>query len=321
MKQVLDLSKLPKAAAFPKSLNRRGTTPAFSLPGRISNRKYAIDPTHPSTILPLRAFPSYVCSAFSIRAVPKVAMVNDEWQPPPPVLKERRKRKDQLDISLLFKTFIKLTHKHTTLRRRVTRKLYMAISLVLTKGADADAPQRTLFDGNSGLYPISQSTSILNPKPTALVLRDWTYIITPKIEVYRMSYTDLIVDIRRSFGDIYSQAKRMEETWTYRLPFGHPEKLATQESASVKVNLGDNAPLKAVSLSVRPSSLERSLALEQDKHSMQSESWVIPRNVDHSLPLSSQPVQATKFTIQVFQWKFIHISRQTSRTLRRLLVR
>ncbi|KAI6165267.1 hypothetical protein EDD17DRAFT_1799653 [Pisolithus thermaeus] len=271
MKPCRELSRLPKSVGRPVSLNRRGTTPATLLPGSTPNPKRALDPTHPSATLPIRAFPYYPCPAFSMQAVHKAALVKDDWQPPP-VSRKRRKRGDQLDISLIFKTFKKNTHKRTTLRRRLSRKLSAAISLVLIKGADiARAPFREGRKAPSPNRPPSLTCDLTTSLPHVLagsILIDWTYVITPKLEVYRMPYTSLVAYIRKAFTQVYSQARKLEETWKDKLAVDQPTRLIEDSIAS----------------NVRP------------KYSSSLAATLHVRNLDLSMPEKIQPSEHDKET-------------------------
>ncbi|KAI6002109.1 hypothetical protein EDD15DRAFT_2229297 [Pisolithus albus] len=242
MKPCRELSRLPKSVGCPVSLNRRGTTPTTSLPGFIPNPKRALDPTHPSATLPIRAFPYYPCPAFSLQAVHKAALVKDNWQPPP-VSTKRRKRGDQLDISLIFKTFKKNTHKRTTLRRRLSRKLSAAISLVLTKGADTTkAPFREEREASS---PDHSPSLTFDTTASPHVLADWTYVVTPKLEVYRLPYTSLVVYIRKAFTQVYSQARKLEETWKDKPAIDQRTRLIKDKIASSDVPFKYSSTLAA----------------------------------------------------------------------------
>ncbi|KAI6128859.1 hypothetical protein EDD16DRAFT_23488 [Pisolithus croceorrhizus] len=271
MKPCRELSRLPKSIGRPVSLNRRGTTPTTLLPGSTPHPKRALDPTHPSATLPIRAFPYYPCPAFSMQAVHKAALVKDDWQPPP-VSTKRHKRGNQLDISLIFKTFKKNTHKRTTLRRRLSRKLSAAISLVFTKGADvAKAPFREDRKVSSPSHPPSLTFDTTTSLPH--VLADWTYVITPKLEVYRLPYTSLIAYIRKAFTQVYSQAKKLEETWKDKLAVDQPTRPIEDNIAS-----SDVPPKYSSSLAATPhvrnldlSMSERIQPSERDKETRTAE--------------------------------------------------
>ncbi|KAI6041482.1 hypothetical protein EDC04DRAFT_2892973 [Pisolithus marmoratus] len=263
MKSCRELSRLPKSVGCPVSLNRRGTTPTTLLPGFNPNAKHALDPTHPSATLPIRAFPYYLCPVFSMQAVHKAALIKDDWQPPP-VSKKRCKREDQLDISLIFKTFKKNTHKRTTLRRRLSRKLFAAISLVLTKGASTDST-KVPFRKVSSPNPLPTLTFDATTLPP--VLTDWTYVITPKLEVYRLPYTNLVAYVRKALGQVYSQAMKLEETWKEKLAVDRPVRMIEHNPALSNVPQKYSNPLGITShaQSLEFSASERLQPSECDK--------------------------------------------------------
>lgn len=206
-----------------------------------------------------------------MQAVHKAALVKDDWQPPP-VSTKRRKRSDQLDISLIFKTFKKTTHKRTTLRRRLSRKLSAAISLVLTKGADAaKAPFREEREASS---PNRSPSLTFDTTTLPHVLADWTYVITPKLEVYRLPYTSLIVYIRKAFTQVYSQARKLEETWKDKLAVDQPTRPIKDKIASSDVPPKYSSRLAATAhvRNLDFSMLERIQPSERDKEATTTES-------------------------------------------------
>ncbi|KAI6126826.1 hypothetical protein F5141DRAFT_1248634 [Pisolithus sp. B1] len=253
MKPCRELSRLPKSIGRPVSLNRRGTTPTTLLPGSTPHPKRALDPTHPSATLPIRAFPYYPCPAFSMQAVHKAALVKDDWQPPP-VSTKRHKRGNQLDIN------------------GCQGNCQAAISLVFTKGADvAKAPFREDRKVSSPSHPPSLTFDTTTSLPH--VLADWTYVITPKLEVYRLPYTSLIAYIRKAFTQVYSQAKKLEETWKDKLAVDQPTRPIEDNIAS-----SDVPPKYSSSLAATPhvrnldlSMSERIQPSERDKETRTAE--------------------------------------------------
>ncbi|KAI6015147.1 hypothetical protein F5J12DRAFT_519477 [Pisolithus orientalis] len=259
---------------------RRGTTPTTLLPGFNPNPKYALDPTHPSANLPIRAFPYYLCPAFSMQAVHKAALIKDDWQPPP-VSEKHRKREDQLDLSLVFKISKKNTHKRTTLRRRLSRKLSAVISLVLTKGADVDSPKAPFRDSKVSSPNRLSSLTFNATTASPPVLADWTYVITPKLEVYRLPYTNLVTYIRKALGQLYFQARNLEETWKDKLSADQP-----MRPAEHNVTLNDVSPKYSNPSGVTPhvrsvefNTSERIQPLERDKESGFTESSLMLEQV------------------------------------------
>ncbi|KIJ64737.1 hypothetical protein HYDPIDRAFT_111329 [Hydnomerulius pinastri MD-312] len=237
MRQCLDLSRLPKAPGL-KSINTRYTTPGYAIPNYIA-RSNLVDGKHPATQLKIRSFPLFTCSAFSIRAMPKATLCRKDFVPPDPLsLTRTRKKKDQLDISLSFHVMKKTSSKLAVLRRTLRAKMKAAISLVITRGADAvDASSEPSIPANKedarpmpvGSYP--RLTLVANPIPTDhhLVLKDWTYIITPSLEVYRMPLPTLIQSVRKALTQLKQQASRMEVSWE-SMPAKGPKKGLIQAS-------------------------------------------------------------------------------------------
>ncbi|KAF9224977.1 hypothetical protein BS17DRAFT_807993 [Gyrodon lividus] len=226
MRQCLNLSRLPKATA-PKSLNTRHTTPGYANPSHIDHRNI-VDRHHPAARLTLRAFPAFTCPAFSMRAMPKATLSRPAFVPPDPLLVTRRtptrkkKSKDTLDISLLFHVMKKSTSKRAVLRKKLRTKMTSAIALVVTRGADAvdvsgglgvEAEEGTMHTLPVDSYP--PLMMVVNPMPVDrhLVLKDWTYVITPNLKVYRMPLPNLVQAVRKALTFLKHHASRMEASW------------------------------------------------------------------------------------------------------------
>ncbi|KIK96752.1 hypothetical protein PAXRUDRAFT_282150 [Paxillus rubicundulus Ve08.2h10] len=239
MRQCLNLSRLPKATA-PKSLNTRHTTPGYAIPNHI-DRRNLVDRHHPGARLNVRAFPAFTCPAFSVRAMPKATLSRPAFVPPDPLVvthntRPGKKRKNRtLDISLFFHTMKKMTSKRAVLRKKLRTKMTSAIQLVVTRGADAvDVEDRTeatarrvdaldLISGLTGRrgreqlpvdsYP--RLVMIANPMlvDRHLVLKDWTYVITPSLKLYRMPLPNLVQAVRQALTFLKLHASRIEASW------------------------------------------------------------------------------------------------------------
>ncbi|KAF8843510.1 hypothetical protein BDN67DRAFT_978857 [Paxillus ammoniavirescens] len=173
--------------------------------------------------------------------MPKATLSRPAFVPPDPLLVTRntrpgkKKKNDTLDISLLFHTMKKTTSKRAVLRKKLRTKMTSAIRLVVTRGADAvdvnSGPEATVrhvdaLDLISGLtgrrgreqlpvdsYP--RLVMIANPMPADrhLVLKDWTYVITPSLKLYRMPLPNLVQAVRQALTFLKLHASRMEASW------------------------------------------------------------------------------------------------------------
>ncbi|KAI0088281.1 hypothetical protein BDY19DRAFT_189680 [Irpex rosettiformis] len=82
----------------------------------------------------------------------------------------------------------------------------MAMRLIVTRGASAVEVQRK-GETRMALQPNEDDTG------NKWILKDWTYMIMPKLEVYRMSMPELVKDMRVALGDLYEKAQRLEVSW------------------------------------------------------------------------------------------------------------
>ncbi|KAH7883084.1 hypothetical protein F5I97DRAFT_175908 [Phlebopus sp. FC_14] len=228
MRTRLDLSRLPKASGI-KSLNTRNTTPGYTIPGHI-NRQHVLDRNHPAVRLSFHAFPQFTCPDFNIRALPKATLHRKDYTPPNPIPPSRKRAKK--DISLIFHTFKKNTSKLAVVRSRLRSKMSAAISLVVTR--DADGVEASQLSGASRCGTAERPpdhahkpafTLISNPIPKdyVLVLRDWTYVISPNLSVYRTSLPELVCNVRKALFTIKDKATRLELSW--RKPPPHRSRL------------------------------------------------------------------------------------------------
>ncbi|KAH7915928.1 hypothetical protein BJ138DRAFT_826583 [Hygrophoropsis aurantiaca] len=141
MPKCLDLSRLPKAQGL-KSVKLRNTTPGSPFPLLFQaipfEPKRVLNPGHPATRLHPRAFPSFNCPAFQIRAVPKDALTRPDVEHLNPT-KSRGMRQRSIPLSILFIIPKKTTSKHAVIRHRLSTRFKSAVALVVTRNADAVA--------------------------------------------------------------------------------------------------------------------------------------------------------------------------------------
>ncbi|KAG2356002.1 hypothetical protein BDR07DRAFT_1381130 [Suillus spraguei] len=177
MPKCLDLSRLPKALGI-RSINRRNVTPgsplALLFPGTIFYKSArAVDPTHPATRRRARAFPHFSCPAFTLRAVPKGALLRPEFERRSSraenstmVLQgERKDGSKKLDMSILFMISKKNTNKRAVVRNRIAMRIRSAFELIVTRGADA-GPKDDVKGRQSGkeCRPEESSSIVKTPK-------------------------------------------------------------------------------------------------------------------------------------------------------------
>ncbi|KAI8989061.1 hypothetical protein BD414DRAFT_324173 [Trametes punicea] len=232
-----ELSHLPKLAQGIKSINFRRTTPgtiSFILfskhPPPVSR---VLDPTHPALSYSpydwMRAFPWRACHGFSMRAIPKGLLTEPSPRHPEPPysLNDGPRKGHSLNLSLL--DCAPKSAGGRVVRQQILRKFKTAISLIVVRGADAEGPEddrRLVFrDEEAG-------------KGEQWILPDWTYIVRPELEVYKMLYAQLIPLLRRTLRAIAITGIRLEQEWA--------------QTKAALVESGGTAPLKRLMLPSKP---------------------------------------------------------------------
>ena len=131
----------------------------------------------------------------------------------------------------LIKVIGKNTSKSAVIRKKIGAKLKMAVRLVVTRGASAvevgkkgksklelrcdeeDAGAKWILRGTSiaiyGCHNVDRKNCIWG----AFGLIDWTYMVIPRLEVYRMPMPQLVQEMRVALQAIYEKAQRLEAYW------------------------------------------------------------------------------------------------------------
>ncbi|KAI0767348.1 hypothetical protein C8Q74DRAFT_951049 [Fomes fomentarius] len=262
MQKCVELHKLHKPAHGLKSINFKRTTPGgvhnVAHANKPPSKQRVLDPTHPALKLTPsefgKAFPWRTYPGFAIRAVPKALLERpanpfpDPPFPPAPVYsKDDDRAKDgrgRVSMSLL--NVASKSAGGRVLRVNVLNKFKTAISLIVTRGADAErgeGEQRIVF------------------KPERLggewVLSDWTYICRPEPELNRMSYATLISSLRCALHDIVVRGNELEQRWAAEL--ARQKRSTTQPKDTTKLQATDDqvAPLPVLTepLCPKPSTI------------------------------------------------------------------
>jgi hypothetical protein len=260
----------------PSIIQFRHTTPG-SVASLLSrdppwSRDLAVDPTHPAvaTYLSKRApsLPALRNEFISLRAFPKALLQKPEYQwPNPPyppaeivcweerVVNEKRNnpKKSQnattsvMDMSLLLVLGKKALHNKATIRRRVSKKLKVAISLIVTRGADVEVipssetaksklrvvfrperlkPDYVLQGVSIGLFMLVQTDET----------SDWTYVLYPQLPLLLMPYPELIQLLKKGLDRVYHEGSKLEAEWT------HSTTQKLQKASSRDLHMRDSRP-------------------------------------------------------------------------------
>ncbi|OCH88740.1 hypothetical protein OBBRIDRAFT_733872, partial [Obba rivulosa] len=210
MPKCPELSRLPRLHTLPRSLNFKHTTRGSlspylgsPLPTRI------LDPSHPAASIPrnkvLSSFPFTRADGFHLRAIPKALLYKPEVPYPDPPYGPAKKDPRKVDVSLLKIVAKRSVHKSAVIRTKVSIKFKTAMSLIVTRGADAETDKK----GRTKLVFRSGDAG----KDRWTLEADWTYLAILNLELYRMPYTQLIPDLRRALTLIKTRAEKLNAQW------------------------------------------------------------------------------------------------------------
>ncbi|KAI0705430.1 hypothetical protein C8Q76DRAFT_750886 [Earliella scabrosa] len=218
MPKCTELSHLSKAAHGLKSIKFKRTTPGsingLAFANKPPSKQRVLDPSHPALKLSpaefAKAFPWRSFPGFSIRAVPKGLLDKPSTPFPDPPFsfapvhsaEQNDSRSGRGRVSMSLMNLSPQSAGGRVLRVNVLNKLKNAISLVVTRGADAegeDGAQRVVFkqEGSGGDW----------------VLSDWTYLCRPQPEINSMPYATLISGVRRALQAIVVRGTQLEQQW------------------------------------------------------------------------------------------------------------
>ncbi|PCH37470.1 hypothetical protein WOLCODRAFT_158190 [Wolfiporia cocos MD-104 SS10] len=243
MPRCPELRNLPKAGKL-KSLNFKRTTPGTVGPLCGSSPTPTaghLDPDHPASKLSRselwRSAPKFKTDALMLRAYPQAVLyrLHNPW-PDPPHSSAPRRAPDARRLNMsIMKVMGKAIHKSSVVRSKVGLRIKTAVALIVTRGADvrqdAKGRERIVFDGADA-----------GPK---WLMQDWTYIVHPTLEIYRMPYQTLIPQLREALKSIKETAEALEEKWS------RATKLSQTKATFVLQDPGTSRGIKEKSLRAR----------------------------------------------------------------------
>jgi len=218
MQACRELSRLPKAKKL-KSINFKRTTPGSIAPIIVFHTNVAdeyagpVDPDHPAVGFPRKALnsklPHVYEKGFSLHVLPKALLhkVRIPW-PNPPFRPAPTRGPDSPRVNMsVLKVMGKNVTKSPVIKNKVTLKMQNAISLIVTRGADvkrdANGKECIVFDDDDAGHH--------------WVLSDWSYIIRPTLEIYRMPYHELIPSMRNALLSVKHYAQALDSRkWQVR---------------------------------------------------------------------------------------------------------
>ncbi|RDB17071.1 hypothetical protein Hypma_001714 [Hypsizygus marmoreus] len=231
-----ELSKLPKAPRY-KSINFRRQTPGSVVSLFRNAPPNVLDPTHPAISLPISKFQTFRDKAFGINAHPFAVLAPsdhfwghpfmqpiDSWterinrfnaenakkapderltQMEPMILNNPRNHR--IPMSFINATSKKRTSSKKHIRLRIANKLKTALTLIVIRGANT-----VESDGKRKLVLDEEEAKTMADK---WILRGWTYVFFPTLEIYRMPYHDLVPLLRTGLQRIWTAGSNLENTW------------------------------------------------------------------------------------------------------------
>ncbi|XP_006455199.1 hypothetical protein AGABI2DRAFT_75906 [Agaricus bisporus var. bisporus H97] len=201
-----------------------------------------LDPTHPATKTPIRAFPSIRTECFRLSAFPSALLIphpdsiGTPGRPSIDTWTNRLSRAAQLqdsdvetqgpfDLSrvvapsillphprksipmLLYFSISKAkTHKHAAKRRKLRTRFKEAINLVVTRGAQGTKDEL-------GVPQLEFNDEEVRENGDKWILPDWVYICYPEASLYLMRYPQLVPLLRSSLHKIWIHGTSLEKRW------------------------------------------------------------------------------------------------------------
>ncbi|KAF9460424.1 hypothetical protein BDZ94DRAFT_1266212 [Collybia nuda] len=238
-----ELKKLSKAPVF-SSVNFLKQTPGSAVPLIHPNLGHVerIDPSHPAVGRRRNAFPKFNHEACWVKAFPMALLgepvftwpephyrIIDTWEdridrarhaqdlagykakdlPEISQMILNNERPNSVPMSLLVATSKKRTSSKKVIRSKISRRLKTALTLIVARGADVDEVN-------------GKKTIVFNQdeakRADDWILRGWSYVFFPTIEIYRMPYHEMIPLFRLALRDIRDHGRKLEATWEDEIP-------------------------------------------------------------------------------------------------------
>jgi len=205
-----ELSRLSEKA-WPRSLQFRRSTPgsAAYLVNGVGSQEFR-NPSHPALQenpkgLRMKNLPTYDCPAFTLRCIPMDLLV--EAPPfPYPTLHDFGRTKKRGRKLVRFSLQVIGTPGNVVQRYRIKNRVKEAISLVAIRGAYLQDDGVLAFDAEVD----SQQW----------LLQDWTYLLQPRLGVFRMHMKLLVHEARTALAHLKSAAPLwVRSGWERRKPY------------------------------------------------------------------------------------------------------
>ncbi|KAF4607798.1 hypothetical protein EYR40_000133 [Pleurotus pulmonarius] len=302
MHRCPELKRLPKSPRF-TSVVFRGQNPGSPAklidPGKQpckTPKSSFLSPDHPATSLRKSDFPAFANSALRINAFPFAVL-----EKPPDPSKEPIARQfkyahvpwkerihlsgtghsgTRVPMSFFIATSIKNTSKKGTIRSTIKHRLRTALNLIVARGAESGNDVR-------GRQKLVLNEAKATEQGDKWLLRDWTYIFSPTLELYRMPYPVMVETLSKALNSIRLKGLKLEAGWEKTLRAEVPSKQVAQTIIQQKATSSVNADQKR-----RPHRVPN-VTVTQTRPRSPATLNIRQSRAEESVPLLKEPRKAT----------------------------
>ncbi|KAI9507104.1 hypothetical protein F5148DRAFT_1208066 [Russula earlei] len=215
--KCLELRNLSKPPTPLRSVNFRHTTPGSGVVLVTKHKSQStsdlFDPTYPGAHLSLdkrrSLAPRWVSPHLSLFAFPKAFLTKPDvpfskpykLRPyPAPTTPAQREQRRAVDMSMQVLAFKSRVVLRPVVRTKIKRRLKEAIRLIVTRGAAVEESCR-------GPRIVFRAEDVGAEK---WIMADWTYMVLPTTELFRMPFAEQVGLMRKALGAIHHCIPKVE---------------------------------------------------------------------------------------------------------------